>query len=468
MTRLDALETAYLRAESDSAPLHVGAIAFFDSDPLCDDTGRFRIEDVRARIAGRLAAVPKLQQRVVEIPLEMARPVWADDASFDITNHVEAVAAPAPGDMAAVMTLLTKRYSEPLDRRRPMWHLLFVTGVEGDRVALLQRAHHSLVDGVGGVELASILLDLAPKPAGADAADGTSPTTRPSPPGGFELVRDALVDATLGLPKAVLAATSFATRHPLAAAAAVRTAVGAVRSAARAGVLAPASTLNAPTSARRQLSFVRGELDAFKRAGKNHDATVNDMVLSVVTTALREQLIARGEFVRSDAVLKALVPVSLRAATDQHGTGNHVAGLVVDLPIGLGDATERISAIAAATRYLKESHEDAATMALLDAANLLPPVALDFAGAVMRHQPLINLVVTNVPGPPMPLYALSSKMREVFPIVPIYGNLTLGVAVLSYDGALNFGVTSDPATCPDVDQFVGALRRAMKALAEDN
>lgn len=461
--RLDALETSYLRAETAGAPLHVAAVGFFEADPLYDDDGRFRLAELRAHIAERLGALPKLRQVIAEVPFEAGRPVWVDDDSFDIERHVERVRLDEPGDLQALMELVTTRYSEPLDRARPLWHLLFITGVEGNRVALLERAHHSLVDGVGGVELATMLLDLerAPTPAPLPPLPVAEPR-----PGALELLTASIRDAVLTPPKLAAGLAATVARHPLGAVGHVRDALASIRTLSSEGWFAPHSSLNVPTSDSRRIAFVRGELDAFKRAGKDHNATVNDMVLSVVTTALREQLIGRGEFVRSDAKLKALIPVSVRSGTDEHGAGNHVAGLVVNLPIGVGDAAARIADIAASTAHLKESHEDAGTLAMLEAANALPPVVLDSAGLLMQHQPIVNVVITNVPGPPLPLYALGAELKEVFPVVPIYGNLTIGIAVLSYNGSLNFGITSDPVTCPDVGVFVGALRRGVRELTD--
>lgn len=464
MTRLSALETAYLRAEHPGTPLHVASVAFFEAAPFFNDDGSFRLETLRLRVGERLGLLPRLRQRLAEVPFAAGRPVWVDDADFDIANHVEVVAAPHPGDDHALMTFVTERYSELLDRAHPLWHLLFITGVADDRVVLLERVHHSLVDGVGGVGIATVLLDVERDPA--ERAYPLVPIAADEP-SLLALLRDAVAERALQPGRVIGTALAHAVRHPTAAVSRGRDLVTSLSAASGDGWRAPRSSLNAPVGSSRQITFVRERLDTFREAGKPHGATVNDVVLSVVTGALRELLLSRGEFLASTDTLKALVPVSLRAPAAAGALGNEVAGLLVPLPVGIGDPRARLAAVTATTRRLKESHEDATSMAMMGSADMLPPRLLAQADRAIASQPFVNLVITNVPGPPFPLYALGAEMLEAFPIVPVAGNLTIGVAVLSYNGALNLGVTSDPETCPDAAVFVAGLHHSLAALSAE-
>ncbi|HVV35646.1 MAG TPA: wax ester/triacylglycerol synthase family O-acyltransferase [Acidimicrobiales bacterium] len=459
--RLDALETAYIRIERPNAPLHVASVGFFEAAPFFDEEGVFKLEELRAAVMARMGLAPKLRQRLAEVPLELGRPIWVDDDAFDIANHVAVEAVPAPGDHATVMDLLTQRYSELLDHAHPLWHMLFLTGEADGRVVLLERVHHAVADGVGGVGLASLLLDLEPTPA--PVAYPPLPDAAPAP-GSIDRVRAAIVDRTRDAAITIGAGASTALHHPLHMARRVNETLGALSGDGH-GVFAPPAAFNAPLGDHRRLLFAGQRLDEFKKIGDSHGATVNDVVLAVVTAAARALLLERGERLDADAIVKILVPVSFRRADQSTALGNEVAGFVVPLPIGIGDPLRRLATITETMQAVKASGEAGASMVLLELADLLPPLMLHGAHLLMDHQPLVNLVVTNVPGPPVPLYVHGAKMLDAFPIVPLAGNLTLGVAVLSYNGALNFGVTVDPDVWPDADVFVRALDAAVDALA---
>jgi WS/DGAT/MGAT family acyltransferase len=461
-TRLHAIEAAYLEAERDEAPLHVASVGYFEAAPFFVD-GVFRIDDIRARIAARLGAMPRLRQRIVEVPLGVGRPVWADDEAFDIAHHIDVVHVPSPGDEHAVVELLTDYYMRPLDRQHPLWHLLFVTGAADGRVVLFERIHHALADGVGGVGLATVLLDLAREPQ----PDSSYPTL-PDPeatPNAVSLVADAVRERALEPLRLVREGLHSITADPLHALESVKSLASATTSATNEKWRAPKSDINAAISGERRIVFVRGSLDEYKAIGAAHDATVNDVVLAVVTAGLRALLLGRNEFLASEATLKTLVPVSMRDAADATALGNQVGGLLANLPVGIGDPLLRLVAVADTTQRLKDAHEDAGSALLVAAADLLPPPALRLMHVAMLHQPFVNLVTTNVPGPPFPLYAMGAELLEAFPLVPIYGNLAIGVAVLSYNGALNFGITYDPKACPDADVFVDGLRHEIEVLS---
>jgi WS/DGAT/MGAT family acyltransferase len=456
--RLSAIEAGYLYVEGPGYPMHVGSVATFEAGPLLDGAGRLRIDDLRALVAGRLDLLPQLRRRVVWPPLDLDRPRWEDDPTFDVAHHMDVVEAPAPGDDEVLQRLAAETWSERLDRSHPLWHMRFVTGLDAGRVALIERTHHALVDGVAGVDVAAVMLGTSPEVEIPRPSAWTPAPPAPDAVRAATGLRDQLLDWV-----EVAAGAGATLAHPATLADRVR-AMADVASTLAADGLAPHSSFNRPTGVTRRLAWVRARLEQVKAAGARAGGTANDVVLAAVAGGVRATLLHRGEAVAHDAVLKILVPVSIRRA-DEHGVlGNRVSGLVVPLPIGLGDPGQRLAAIAAETTRRKSGHDTTATVTALDAADRLPPALLRWIAPVVHHQPLVNLVVTNVPGPGVPLYLMGARMLEAFPIVPLVGNLSVGVAVLSYDGALTIGVTADEATCPDLDVLVDGIERSLHAL----
>jgi WS/DGAT/MGAT family acyltransferase len=457
--RLSAIETGYVALDRRRFPVHVGSIAIFEAAPLLDGHGRLRIERLRSRVGARLGLVPRLRQRVARVPFELGRPVWVDDPTFDIANHVDVVSLPPPGDEAVLLRLAAELHMRPFSPDRPMWQLCFVTGLPRGRVALVERVHHAMVDGVSGVDVATVLLDVdrnvsAPAPAVWTAAP---------PPSAGRLIGQAIGDQVT-LPARLLSGATRALQHPGTLGGRVGDLAQAVGSANRHGIIARRSSLNRRVGTERTLSLVRRELAAVKAAGAPAGATANDVVLTAVAGGLRSLLLARGEPLPADLVLTILVPVSLRDAAERGTLGNRVGGLQLPLPVGIGDPDERLRTIATISTAMKARREVTTSELLLSAADLLPAPLVATVSALLVHQPFVNLVVTNVPGPPFPLYAMGAEMLEAFPIVPLAGNLTLGVAVLSYNGALNLEVTADATACPDVDAFVAGVEQSFGQL----
>jgi len=458
--RLTALDASFVWLERPGVPIHVGAVATFEAGPLLDGRGRLRLDDLRSRIGARIGEMPHLRCRLVPVPFGLDRPRWVDDPEFDIARHVGEVRLPAPGDDAALRELAGRLQAEVLPRDRPLWDLRFVTGLAGDRVGLIERVHHSLVDGVSGVDLATLLLDVEPDAPAPPPPAPWAPGPAPEP---AELAAAGLVDR-LADPGRAMGATLRLARHPSAAARVLRTLVSGIGAMADDGLLAPRTSLNAPPTGGRRLAWVRTRLDDVRAAGAPTGASVNDVVLSAVAGGLRSLLLGRGEGLPTDLVLKVLVPVSVRAP-DEHGTlGNRVAALYAPLPVGIGDPQDRLARVSSAMRRLKSCPQSDATGLVLGAADALPVGAARLLARAVDRQRLVNLVVTNVPGPPFPLYAAGARMLEAFPVVPLGANLTLGVAVLSYDGALTVALTADDRTCPDVDTFARGIERSLAQL----
>jgi WS/DGAT/MGAT family acyltransferase len=458
--RLSAVDATYLAVELDRAPLHVASLAIFDGGALLNRDGSLRLDEIRQHVESRLGLLPRLRQRVAFVPFGVGRPVWIDDVDFDISNHIDVVGLPAPHDEAALLALTAEIVMVPLERDQPLWHLRFITGLDDGRIALVERAHHAMVDGVSGVDVSAVLLDAS---SDVEPLSPASWTPR-MPPSSTALVLGAARDRVAAPFVAAAHAVRTAVRHPISVGRGTREVMSSLRALRGQHVLAPHTSLNQPIGSRRHLAVVRGNLEAVRAAGAPAGATVNDVVLTAVAGGLRSLFLARGERLAADRVVKVLIPVSLRDPAESLGLGNRVGALLAALPVGIGDPHERLVAVASMTKELKASAEATTADLLLHVADLLPPSVASVIQQGVHHQPLVNMVVTNIPGPPFPLYLRGARMLEVFPIVPLGGNMDLEVAVLSYDGELNLGIASDCESCPDAHVFVDGTETAFEQL----
>jgi diacylglycerol O-acyltransferase len=457
--RLTALEAAFLHLERDGLPIHIGSVGTFEGGPLLDDDGELRLSELRAQVDRRLDELPRLRRRVVWPPLGLVAPGWVDDVDFDVANHVDAVRLPRRAGVDGLRRLAERVMAEPLPRDRPLWHLRFVTGLPGGRVGLIQRVHHALTDGVSGVDVALVLFDPSPDPEPLTAS-----TWEPAAP----LAPGALLSGGLwelaGAPVRALGSMAGAVVDPLRfvrQSAEVVTALGTV---VLDGLVAPRSALNARVDGDRHLAWVSVRLDDVKRVGRRHGATANDVVLASVAHGLRALLLERGESLPSDAALKVVVPVSLRDEDHRGTLGNQVGALLLRLPIGIGDPVDRLQAVARTTARAKQRREAAAASQLLGVLDLLPQPLVARVAKGAEAQRLVNLIITNVPGPPFPLFCRGARLLEVFPVAPLGGDQTIAVAILSYDGALNVGVTADATHVPDIELLQAGIEAGFAAL----
>lgn len=456
--RLTALDAAFLRIERDGLPVHIGSVGTFEAAPLLDERGELRLDELRAQVSSRLDGLPRLRRRIVQPALGLGRPCWVDDPAFDVANHLDSVELPS-GDLDDLRHHAEELTAQRLPEDRPLWHLRFVTGLRAGRVGLIQRVHHALVDGVSGVDVATVLLDLTP-----DAEPLRPSTWAPAPaPSPSELAATGLLEHAT-TPLRTVRALTDAARHPVRWAGRMVEVAEAIGTLAADGPVAPRSSLNRSIGGGRALTWISTPLDEVKQAGRAHGATANDVVLTAVAEGLRALELDRGAAITGDHVLKVLVPVSLRA-TDQRGTlGNRVGALVLRLPIGIADAIERLHAVARATERLKARREGPTAQRLAATADRLPAALVGPVARLTDHQRVVNVIVTNVPGPAAPLYCRGARMLEAFPIVPLGGNLALSVAILSYDGALTLGITTDPELVPDVDVVRQGIEAGFRAL----
>ncbi|MBV8160211.1 MAG: wax ester/triacylglycerol synthase family O-acyltransferase, partial [Acidimicrobiia bacterium] len=375
--RLTGLDASFLHLESEAQPMHVGSLAVFEGPPFFDDAGRFRLEEAREVISSRLHLVPRFRKKIMTVPFGQGRPVWVDDHDFDLNYHVRLTALPKPGSEEQLKTLMGRLQSTVLDRRRPLWELWFVEGLEGDRVAIIQKTHHALVDGISGVDVATVLLDFEPHPEPVTAPNWT-PATAPQP---MELLRDSVVERVT-VPAEMVRSARAAVRGPRR----VLDRVGkAAQTLAAMGSLAPRTPLNVAVGPHRRVEFVRADLAPVKEAKQTLGATVNDVVLAAVAGGLRHFLEARGEAV-DGLTLKAFVPVSVRDDSQRMALGNKVAGIVVDLPVGVVDPAERVQLVGAQTRLLKESRQAVGAEVLTGLADYAPATLFSLAARLMPFQ----------------------------------------------------------------------------------
>lgn len=443
--RLSAADMSSLLAERGPIHVHVGGSAIFERDPP-------PFEELLEHVEQRLSLVPRFRKRVTHDPVGISNPVWADDERFDLRWHVRHSALPGPGSLSQLRELAGRVMSEPLDLSRPLWQLYLVEGLEGGRFAAISKTHHALVDGVSAMDVGTIILD--PDPEGTELPLPEEPW-QPGEASSERLLAQAFGDR-IGAPFRVARRAARRALFPGDVPAGVlRTAEGFMQMAAD-RPSAPRTFLNGEVGRDRRVGYAEAALDDLKRAREAVGATVNDVILSVATGALRRTFERRGEKLVEQLV--ALVPMSIRRPDEEGELGNRVATLFVPLPLAERDPVERLRAINAATLRLKRSEQARAASLIIEATGWTPPtINRALAGALAR--PLTwNLVVSNVPGPQLPIYLLGRRLEEIYPSVPLspQGH-ALSIGVLSYDGRVFFGLAGDRDLLADIDELAGDL-----------
>lgn len=458
--RLTALDASFLHMERLEYPMHVGAVSVLEGGPFFDDSGRFRIRDVRDLVLSRLPLMPRFRRRIMTVPYDQGRPIWVDDARFDIAYHVRHTALPYPGTWEQLIALTTRVQENLLDRTRPLWELWMVEGLEGGHVAIIQKTHHALIDGVSGVDVATLLLDTSPHPEPPVVPDWT-PEASPSP---SQLLFDSLRERVTE-PAEIVRSVRSAFRGPrLATERALRTARSMSTLVSR-DVLAPQTSINGRTGRHRRLSVVRLPLAEVKAIRRGLGGTVNDVLLAGVGGGLHRLLAHRGESTDGLA-MRVLCPVSVRA-DEQRGTlGNKVSAMFVSLPVDGRGERDRLGAISAQTHDLKERQQAVGAEFLLGMSDYVAPTLMSLAARVVHRQRFINLVVTNVPGPQLPLYMMGARLIESFPIVPLTRNLQLVVGILSYDGTMHISLWADQEAFADLEVLAGGIDDAYAELSK--
>lgn len=458
--RLSASDVAFLRIETPHEPQHVGSLSVLEGGPLRTDDGSIRFAELRNHIARRTLAVPRLRQKLMEVPHDVGRPVWVDDADFDIDYHVRLTSLPRPGDDGQLMTLHGRLQSQHLDRSRPLWEMWVVDGLEDDRVGLVIKTHHALGDGIANVDLALALVDLEPEvvPDANDVPPAWKPRPGPSRP---RLWADSVWD----LATRPVRLTQGGVRALLDPRPVVDTTVGALRTAAKFLVPRDPAPWNRPVTPHRRWVHADVPMQFVDRVRRHEDVTINDVVLTACAGALREFLVEVGD--RSgDRELDAMVPVSVRA-DDEHGDtlGNRISMVMVALPTDLDDPLERLAAVHERASDIKGSNLVKGTETILRLADGVTPIAGPLTRFVSRRIPM-NLVITNIPGPPVPLYLFGARIERTYPYVEVIDGEGLTVAVVSYDGSLYFGLTGDRDVLAELGDLAAGIEEHFARLAD--
>jgi diacylglycerol O-acyltransferase len=455
--RLTGLDSSFLHLEAATSHMHVGSVMVFEGPPPPYD-------ELLEAFESRLPLVPRYRQRLAFVPLGQGRPKWVDDPHLNLRYHVRSTALPSPGSENLLKDLAGRVFSQQLDRDKPLWEVWLVEGLEDDRFAVLSKTHHSLVDGISGVDIISVLFDTSPDPA-SPTAPGDRWLPRPLP-SRAQLLGEALVERAT-IPGEITRTMRAIVRGPRRILEGVRDAAVGVGAMAWAGLNpAPPSPYNKPIGPHRRFTWVRADLNDLKAIKDALRGTVNDVVLATVAGALGKHLRRRGQ--NTDGLeLKAMVPVSVRKDVERGALGNRVAAMMAPLPVWCQEPVARLDIVREQLKDLKSGHQAVGAQVLTDLSGFAPSTILDQASRLMSRQRFFNLVVTNVPGPQFPLYLLGRRMLDPFPMVPLASGQGVGVAVLSYNGHINFGLVGDFDLLWDLDDLALDVEDSLAELAEE-
>jgi len=443
--RLTGLDTSFLHMERAGAHMHVASTIVFEGPAPSH-------AEFRDHIASRLHLVPRFRQKLRFVPFDQGRPVWVDDPHLNLDYHVRQTALPAPGSDEQLRNLAARIFSQQLDRSKPLWELWLVEGPHDGRFAIVGKSHHALVDGVSGVDITTVLFDLDAEPQG-----------RPSPPPPWlarpeptdlKLLGDA-VRERLTSPREIVRGARAILRGPRQ----VLRGVGATSKMLGAGIAAPNSVFNVEIGPHRRFAMTQTDLADLKRVKDKHGGTVNDVILSIVAGSLGNYLRARGHDTEG-LELRAMVPVSVRAAEEHGALGNRISAMMAPLPVWSEDPVERLKIMTEEMGDLKSSGQAVGAEILTKITDFAPTTIASQAARLQPAQRFFNLVVTNVPGPQFPLYVLGRKMESIFPMVPLARRQALCIGIMSYDGQVNFGLIGDYDAMADLDSFALDLEAA--------
>jgi WS/DGAT/MGAT family acyltransferase len=452
--RLTPIDASFLHQERQASHMHVGAVLIFEGPAPAYD-------EMLDQVESRLHLVPRYRQKLAFPPLETGRPLWVDDPTFNLEYHVRITALPGPGSEQQLRNLCGRIFSQRLDRSKPLWEAWLVHGLEDNRFALISKTQHALIDGIAGVDLASVLFDVDPVPRRLEPEPWT-----PNPePTRAELLAES-AKSFARTPFDLAGRALGADQHPQRALGTLRESSEALGEVVWAGLNpAPSTPLNVPIGPHRRLTRLHVRLDDFKLVKNAFGGTVNDVVLAVVTGALRRWLRSRG--VRTEGVeLRALVPMSIRPEAERGELGNRIAAMRGPLPVYVDDPVERLRIVSEAMQGVKESKQALGAEVIAGLENFAPPTLLAQASRLNFSTRLFNLIVTNVPGPQFPLYLLGRELLELVPVAFLPEDHALAVAIMSYNGGVDFGLLGDYDAMDDIDAVRDAIAESLQELVE--
>ena len=474
MRQLTALDTQFLAMETGRTYGHVGGLAIYD--PSTAPGGSIERADLCRMVGERLHLLPPFKWKLMEVPFGIDHPYWIEDPDFDLDYHIRESAIPPPGDDRRLAETVARIFARPLDRNRPLWTLYLIHGLPEGRVAMLTKVHHSAVDGMSGAEIMGVLFDLSPdgRPLDPPPVSEDAPARRPSQ---LEMLGRGIA----GIPRQPLRALQAAattvpnlTRFP---------GIGLIPGAPTltrlrnrdGGVIAhrtaraPRLSFNGRVSPHRRFAFGSLELDKVKQLKNELGIKVNDVIVALCATGLRDWLAGRGEL--PDEPLTALIPVSVRTEEERGTFGNRVSGMIVPIPTHIADPRERLLQAHEWLKLAKRDHEGLPASLMTDASNFVPPalhsraarVAMEVMG---RVRPPLNVVISNVPGPQIPLYCAGAQLEANHPVSVITDGVGLNITVMSYREKLDFGIIGDGDSTGDLWPLMDSMRRSLDELCE--
>ncbi len=460
---LSYLDASFLALESRTSHMHVAGVALFDGAQLKSDDGGIDIDRIKAHIQSKLQYIPRYRQRLEWVPYDR-RPVWVDDGQFTFDYHVRHTSLPRPGTDEQLKELAGRIVSNKLDRAKPLWELWVIEGLSGDRFAIIAKIHHCMIDGVSGVDLTTILLNVIPDSSIEDSPEWMArPVPTPTQLAVAEAARSTrrVIDGLSHIGDVVKDGKDIADRT-------IDKSIAALTSL-RSGWLTPTdrTPLNPDIGPNRRFDWTEMSLDDVKAIKNSLGGSVNDVVLAITAGAVRNFLINHRDYDVSHGDFRVMNPVSTRSQDQRGQMGNQVAMWLLELPIEEADAGARYSQIVARTQNLKETNQALGAATIVELSSGTPITLLSLANRVVgqRLRPF-NMTVTNVPGPQFPMYLLEAQMLANYPMVPLWAQHGIGVALFSYNGRLLWGVQADYDTLPDSQDFIDGLHSAYKELAD--
>jgi len=479
MRQLTGLDAQFLALESPRQAGHVSGLAVLD--PNTRPNGRLELADVLNMLEQRLPLLPPFRWRLKQVPLALDYPYWIDDPDFDLEYHVRELALAPPATDEKLADQVARIFERPLDRARPLWELYLIHGLPAGHVAMLTKIHHSVIDGMSGAEIMGVLLDLTPE--GSEPIEPPEPPKSDREPSELEMLARGVLGAPRYVERVVRSLPSTLPNvqdvEVLAQIPGVPTIGRTTRRLARlisgreqrvlerSNLTAPRTSFNGRVSPHRRFAFGQLSLDAVKQVKQENACTVNDVVLSICTGALRWWLLEHDEL--PDEPLVAQVPVSVRGEKEMGTYGNRIGMLSVPLYVNEADPVERLRLTHEAMRVAKEHHHALPAHLLQDATQFIPPAVFSRASRITfslaaSRKPIWNLVVSNVPGPQFPLYMAGAQLVANYPVSVITDGMGLNITVMSYCGHLDFGIVADREQMRDVWKLIGWLEESLAEL----
>jgi len=457
--RLSAQDNSFLLFETPNLPMHVASVLVFDGGPLRTPEGGIDIDAIRRRTASILHRIPRYRQKLHWIPFDR-HAVWVDDPRFKLDFHMRHTALPKPGSREQLRRLAARVMAQPLDRKRPLWESWIVEGLDGgERFALIQKIHHCMIDGASGVDLAHVLLSPSAEAAEPPALPSYVPRPAPTRP---QLWWDETARRA-ALPLHALRRFRDFARETQDLREELRVRGRALLGLLGSGIAAEPTPLNGKVGPHRRFDWIDVPLDRLKAIRRSLGCTINDVVLTAVTGAVREYLAYRG-VPPERTLFRVSAPVSVRREEERGKLGNRVSSWLIPLPIREADPLRQLEAIVHQTQELKQSRQALGVEMMMGVAEWTPSILLSL-GARSISGP-VHTIVTNVPGPQFPLYLCGARLRALYPQAPLLDGMGLAIGLISYDGSVHWGIVSDPDLVPDADVFVDLLSAALRRLAE--